>query len=100
MPAYVNMADSDYAYTYCRYEVENGSTGMKVYDLEGNLLQDFQLQHMDDNIEWVPATEEYIFGSYTGQISADGRHQAAAIFLIERAKLAEGKAEMIRIFEN
>lgn len=100
MPPYVNMADSDYAYTYWRRDLENETSGMKAYDLEGNLLQEFQMLCMDDSMEWIPATEDYIFGSYTGQISEDGRHRDAAIILIERDKLAEGKAEMIRIFEN
>ena len=43
--------------------------------------------------------EEYIFGYYRGATGENGRLDAA-IILIERDKLAEGKAEMIRLLET
>lgn len=98
MPPYVNRADSDYAYTYCRREPELGINSMKVYDHGGGkLLQELQMPHMDGWLEWVPATEEYVFGYYTGLVSDDGSKWDKAIVVLERDKLAEGKAEMVRI---
>ena len=98
-PYGVNKADSDFMYSLWMMDVKQETNGMKAYDHEGNLLQEFQLPHMGDSIEWIPATEEYIFGHYIGVSGENGRSEAA-IILIERDKLAEGKAEMIRIFEN
>ena len=86
-------------YSLWMMDVKQETNGMKAYDHEGNLLQEFQLPHMGDSIEWIPATEEYIFGYYRGATGENGRLDAA-IILIERDKLAEGKAEMIRLLER
>lgn len=96
-PIYANRADFDYAYTYCRREPQKGVSSMKAYDHEGNLLQDLQMPHMDGSLEWVPATDAYVFGYYTGLVSDDGSKWDQAIVVLERSKLAKGKAKMIRV---
>lgn len=100
MPPYVNIMDSEYAYAYWRRDAEKGISYVKAYDHEGNLLQEIRMPHMDDMLEWIPATEEYIFAYYLGPISEDGSHQDIAIVLLERSKLAEGKAELIWLFQD
>lgn len=100
MPPYVNIMDSEYAYTYWRRDVEQGTSGVKGYDHEGNLRQEVQMPNMGDIMRWIPATEEYIFAYYLGPISEDGSHQEIAIVLLERSKLAEGKAEWAWLFQD
>lgn len=95
----VNKADSDFMYGHCIMDLERGTSSVKAYDHEGNLVQEIQLPNGANDMAWIPVTEEYILGYYTGQVNEEGK-SGTAIILIERDKLAEGKAEMIRIFEN
>lgn len=80
-------------------DLERGTSSVKAYDHEGNLVQEIQLPNGANDMAWIPVTEEYILCYYTGQVNEEGKLDTA-IILIERDKLAEGKAEMIRIFEK
>lgn len=100
MPPDTNIADSEYVYTFCLTE-ENPLVNMvRAYDYKGNLVQELEMPHKEGNLTWIPATEDYIFGFFRGQTSEGGRKWDTAIVVMERSKLKEGKAEMIRIFEN
>lgn len=95
-----NRADLDFCYTNCRWDEEQGKGVVKAYDHEGNLVQEIWMPHMEESLTWVPANEDWIFGHFIGLINEDGSKWDQAIVLIERSKLAEGKAEMIRLFST
>lgn len=99
MPQYTNIADSEYVYTFCLMEEDPMNNMVRAYDYKGNQVQEVQIPKEGD-LTWIPATEEYIFGFFRGQTSEGGRKWDTALVVFERSKLKEGKAEMIRIFEN
>lgn len=100
LPKYACKTDTEYVYTYWRRDLENGTSGVKVYDYDRNLKQEIQMAQMDDNLEWIPATEQYVFGYYeTGQVNENGQAECAVV-LLEREKFADGTAEMIPLIRR
>ena len=92
------IADSDYSYTSCLWDKDLKYSSIKAYDHDGNLKQELRFYKREEDLKWIPATEEYLFGYFEGEMK--GNKWDTAIVVLERDKIAEGKAEMIRIFEN
>lgn len=98
MPKYVNAADPLYMYSGWWVDRETKSGEVSVYDYNQNLIQRIQFP-MEDTFEWLPATEDYVFGYYEKPINEEARIEKSVI-LLERDKLADGAAEMITLIQR
>ncbi len=96
---YVRAADPDYMYTTWMNHETDGTHEVKIFDHDGNVKQTISMRGTD-RLDIVPATEEYVFGYFVEMTSEEEGDMYSSIVLLERDKIAEGKAEMITLFKR
>ncbi len=96
---YVRAADPDYMYTTWMKNETDGTHEVKILDHDANVKQVISMRSID-RLDIVPATEEYVFGYFVKMTSEEEGHVSASIVLLERDKIAEGKAEMITLYQG
>ncbi len=93
-PLSIEAADTQYLYATYRDDTDEGGHGNRIYDYDGNVIQEFEM-HGIDFLQLFPANDAYVFGKLVKMVDEAAGQVEVSIVLLEREKLADGTAEMI-----
>ncbi|MED9965660.1 MAG: hypothetical protein UFJ18_02565 [Blautia sp.] len=99
LPKYPDTADEDYVYAYCRRDTEKQSSGFKIYDHDGKVIQEISFPDMNTNLDVFPLTKEYVFGYMTKYLEEKCITEHAVV-LLDKEEMAKGQAEIVPVFET
>lgn len=99
LPKYPDTADEDYVYAYCRRDTEKQSSGFKIYDHDGKVIQEISFPDMNTNLDVFPLTKEYVFGYMTKYLEEECITEHAVV-LLDKEEIAKGQAEIVPVFET
>ena len=99
LPKYPYTADEDYVYAYCRRDTENQTNGFKIYNYNGEVIQEISFPDMLTKLDVFPLTKEYVFGYMTKYLEEECITEHA-IVLLDKEEIAKGQAEIVPVFET